>query len=120
VNSSSYRDGIRLVAEVDVQLLRPGAPGRVVHQNGDLDSQLKVLFDALRRPSDQELPKGASPADGERPFFLCVLDDDRVIRRASARSERLLGHISQNDVITLMRISVLAVERHWMNAHLVG
>ncbi|MGB7961874.1 MAG: hypothetical protein WCF12_02790, partial [Propionicimonas sp.] len=37
------------LAELDVLMLRPGPPGKLIH-DGDLDNRLKTLLDCLRRP----------------------------------------------------------------------
>jgi hypothetical protein len=114
-------EAIGLFAEVDVRLLRPSGPGRIVHPEGDIDNQLKVLFDALRPPTNtKELPQGESPTAEEEPLFLCVLDDDLAIRRISVQSERLLGAESQDQVVVLIRVSVHAAQRHGMHQHLIG
>jgi hypothetical protein len=39
---------LKLFAELDVVLLRPTTPGALIRQGGDIDNQLKTLFDALR------------------------------------------------------------------------
>ena len=39
---------IHLVAELDIILLRPEAPGSIITQGGDIDNRLKTLLDALK------------------------------------------------------------------------
>lgn len=47
----------------------------MIRQGGDIDNQLKTLFDALRAPHDvAELPGG--PSDGDQDPLFCLLDDD--------------------------------------------
>ena len=41
-------DELKLVAELEIVLLRPIRPGALIRQSGDIDNQLKPLFDALR------------------------------------------------------------------------
>ena len=43
-------DGLKLMAALDILLLRPGRPGAVISSRADLDNQLKTLLDALRVP----------------------------------------------------------------------
>lgn len=78
-----------LICELDILMLRAGEPSKVIH---DIDNRLKTIFDALRKPSEQELgPKEGrlTPQDGEEPF--CVLmDDDKLITRVSVTSDMLL------------------------------
>ena len=78
-----------LLAELDITLLRPEAPGGIVQHGGDIDNRLKTLFDAMAVPSQQQaLPPDAKPDEEERPFF-CVLDDDRLITKLAIHTERL-------------------------------
>jgi hypothetical protein len=42
-------------AELDIILLRQQAKGGLVGQGGDIDNQLKTLFEALRIPSKAEV-----------------------------------------------------------------
>ena len=44
---------LKLVAELDILLLRPQAPGAIV-QRADIDNRLKTLFDALRCPDTEQ------------------------------------------------------------------
>ncbi len=52
---------LHLIAQLDIVLLRPGPPGAIVTQGGDVDNRLKTLFDALRMPKANELPPGDQP-----------------------------------------------------------
>src|SRR5262245_15083856 len=42
-------DWNNLLAELEITLLRPQAPGSIVH-GGDIDNRLKTLFDAMAIP----------------------------------------------------------------------
>ncbi|HZM57458.1 MAG TPA: hypothetical protein VFC03_20785 [Acidimicrobiales bacterium] len=56
---------LRLLAELDILMLRPEVPGRIIN-HGDIDNRLKTLFDALRAPSnEQEI--GAAARTYQRP-----------------------------------------------------
>ena len=67
---------LRPHCELDVLVLRPEAPGAIVSKFGDIDNQLKTLFDALRRPVDAtEMPIAWTPSANEQPLF-CLLGDD--------------------------------------------
>jgi hypothetical protein len=71
-------------------MLRPEPPGAIITQAGDIDNRLKTLFDALRYPKKMdELPKGATPDESEKPFF-CLLEDDILITGVSVRTDVLL------------------------------
>ncbi len=78
-----------LVCHLDILFLRAEPPGSLFTNNaGDLDNRLKLLFDALRVPTADELPPDAAPGD-RNPFF-CLLQDDCLITGLHVDSERLL------------------------------
>lgn len=80
---------------LDILLLRPGAPGGVIHA-GDIDNRLKTLFDALRKPRNgNEVPEGASPGQDEDPFFV-LLEDDSLISRVTLETDTMLEPVSGN------------------------
>jgi len=74
-------------------MLRPHAPGDVISA-GDLDNRLKTLFDALRIPVLNERYSGRSPGDDEKPYFYCVLEDDKLITKVSVETDQLLEYVS--------------------------
>lgn len=82
---------LRVHAELDVLVLWAGEAGDVVSPySGDLDNQLKTLFDGLRRPLvDNEVPKAWTPLDDEVPMH-CLLDDDKLVTRINVEVDRLL------------------------------
>jgi hypothetical protein len=80
---------LRLIAAVDVTVLRPERPGRLVVQGGDMDNRMKTLFDAMSVPQIGGLPPGAQPAADETPFY-CVLEDDSLITSLAVHTEHLL------------------------------
>lgn len=82
---------LKLFVELDIVLLRPTTPGALIRQGGDIDNQLKTLFDALRMPHNVgELPHNDHPADDEDPFH-CLLDDDERIVRVGVEVDRYLA-----------------------------
>lgn len=100
---------LRLIAELNVTLLRPEAPGSIVTQGGDIDNRLKTLLDSLRMPhNESELPKEESPCEGEEPFY-CLLEDDNLITSISIRTDRLLEPVStSSDVQLLLHVTIKA------------
>jgi hypothetical protein len=87
---SFISEHMKLVAEVEIVLLRPSVPGDLIRRGGDIDNQLKTLFDALRAPrGTSELPSGEAPGPNEDPFF-CVLEDDERIVDVRVSVDRLL------------------------------
>jgi len=110
---------MRLIAEIDITLLRPEPPGSIVTQAGDIDNRLKTLFDALRMPTaTSELSKGDTPQQGENPFF-CLLEDDNLISKLTVSSDRLLKPVSDTaHVVLIIRVVTVATLRIFKNASL--
>jgi hypothetical protein len=93
---------INLVADLTVTFLRPGPPGELVSQGGDLDNRIKTLVDALKIPEDTNtLPDGASPAADEDPLF-CLLEDDSLITSLAIKSDRLLEPDTHSAAVVLL------------------
>jgi hypothetical protein len=107
-----------LVAEIDVILLRPQDPGSVLHQDGDLDNQLKILFDAFRIPTAPELPPGAVPTPNEMPHFFSLLEDDRLVVKVTAEADRLLNADDPDQVQAVIRVRTKATQPRWDNVEL--
>ena len=95
---------IHMIAELDITMLRPEPPGKVI-QSGDIDNRIKTLLDGLRMPKvEQELPNGDNPKKGEIPFF-CLLKDDNLITRISVNTDRLLeNNIDPSEVVLLIHV----------------
>lgn len=105
---------IHLVCRLDVLLLRPGEPGRLVQHGGDLDNRIKTLFDALRVPKAGELPSGdAGPQQGERPHFYCLLEDDARITSFNVESDRLLDPAGPDEVVLVVRVETKPTQPTW-------
>jgi hypothetical protein len=112
---------LRLYAELDILVLRPEAPGAIISHAGDIDNQLKTLFDALRRPvDDNEVPRSWSPAIDEQPLF-CLLDDDKLITRVNVEVDRLLTPgANPKDVLVTIRVTVKGFTATWGNLGLIS
>lgn len=119
--ASLVHPSMRLYAELDILVLRPEAPGAVISHSGDIDNQLKTLFDALRRPTDSsEIPKDWTPVTGETPLH-CLLEDDKLITRVAVETDRLLvPGIDPKDVQVTIRVNVKAFTATWGNLGLAG
>lgn len=65
--------------------------GSIVYSGGDLDNQLKVLFDSLSMPKDETYSdrQNSSGAVTNETFF-CLLEDDQLITKLSVESFVLL------------------------------
>ena len=91
-----------LVAELNINMLRPEAPGMIITKGGDIDNRLKTLLDSLRAPKElQELPKDDSPKNDEDPYF-CLLEDDNLITKLSVVTDRLLEPYENCSEVQLM------------------
>lgn len=93
---------VDLVAELDITMLRPEPPGRIITQGGDIDNRLKTLFDALRMPRvDNELVIGDTPGADEERFY-CLLEDDALVTKVSVRTDRLLEPVRDDSEVILL------------------
>jgi hypothetical protein len=81
-------DKFALRCSLDILLLRPEEK-KYIFEQGDIDGQLKTLFDALRRPCDIGEAGGETPTEDEEPFF-CLLQDDRLISEVHITTDQLL------------------------------
>ena len=103
-------NALKLVAELDVVMLRPSAPGALLRQGGDVDNQLKTLFDALRCPENHyEIPPGDAPREGEDPLF-CLLDDDERITDLRVSVDRLLAAPEDGSVHVMVFVKTRPTE----------
>jgi hypothetical protein len=96
-----------LGAGLEITLLRPEAPGKIITQSGDIDNRLKTLLDSLKIPDAGSLPPGASPDPSESPF-LCLLQDDNLITELKVVTDRLLdpSAISASEVVLLINVQI--------------
>ncbi len=91
-----------VMCELKVLILRPEAPGSVIH-SGDLDNRIKTVLDALRLPhSSREIDPSTS--DGE-PIF-CLLQDDAMVERLEVCADTLLRPAEKNDVHVVIEVSL--------------
>ena len=112
---------LKLYAELDILMLRPESPGAVISHSGDIDNQLKTLFDALRRPVDaSEVPSGWIGSEEQTPLH-CLLDDDKLITRANVETDRLLlPERDPKEVDITIRGSVKRFSTTWGNIGLIS
>jgi hypothetical protein len=94
---------------LDILLLRP-EEDRFIFQSGDVDGQLKTLFDALRIPQNPEETGRASPLADECPLF-CLLEDDRLISDVRVNTDRLLllpgqRAVKPNDAFVVIHVTL--------------
>jgi hypothetical protein len=79
---------LALRCSLDILLLRP-EEDRFIFTSGDIDGQVKTLFDALRIPVTTGEAGGIGPQEDETPFF-CLLQDDRLISEVRVTADQLL------------------------------
>lgn len=101
---------LKVYAEIDILFLRPGEPGQIVTHGGDIDNRLKTLFDALRRPTnEQELPKGNLLDQTPNPCH-CVLSDDSLISKVSVTTDTLLDAQDDDEVVLIITVTTMIGE----------
>jgi len=105
---------LHLIAELQITLLRPEAPGGVLTQGGDIDNRLKTLLDSLRMPHNVgEIP--GTPLPDEDPFF-CLLEDDNLVTKIGVSTDRLLEPTaSQSDVQLFIHVTTKATRMIYGN-----
>jgi hypothetical protein len=96
-----------IVCKIDILLLRP-EDDTYVMAHGDLDGQVKTLFDGLRMPNNQAETGNASPTADENPFF-CLLEDDRLVSELRVDSDKLLLPPHQTTVTKHDAFAVITV-----------
>ncbi len=113
------RRDIRLVAELDVLLLRPEQPGSIL-QDADIDNRFKTVFDALCYPQqDQQVPGDWHPGPEEEPLF-CLLEDDRLVTRVTLDTDRLLAAENPEHVALTIRVQLRAFSPTWASVLLLS
>jgi hypothetical protein len=111
--SSVY--GWNTVAELDILVLRPSEPGDLFNHGGDIDNRLKTLFDALRIPSEPEIPEIDVGESDENPFFV-LLEDDALVTGFSVATDRLLTTSeSKNYVEIVVHVTVKKTRASMVN-----
>ena len=109
-------EGLNLIAELRITLLRPEPPGSIITQAGDIDNRLKTLFDALKVPAEPTaIPSDDHPEEGEEPFY-CLLEDDNLITKVQVETDRLLDECkTTSEVVLLIHVTTKATRPSWAN-----
>lgn len=111
-----------LCCDLDILFLRKEPAGYIIdRESGDIDNRLKVLFDALRMPKEQEIPDKDRPHVNENPFF-CLLEDDALITGFRIETDRLLylPATSDAEVELVMRTKIKIIKLTYGNMGLGG
>jgi hypothetical protein len=96
-----------LTCELDIALLRPDTPGKIILEGGDIDNRIKVLLDALRVPKDvNEMPLKPGEVNPKRIY--CLLQDDSLITGIRIKTDRLLTPDTSDkyEVCLFIRVTV--------------
>jgi hypothetical protein len=98
-----------LRCSVDILLLRPEEE-KYIFKQGDIDGQLKTLFDALRIPKDAGEANHSAPDSDEHPLFV-LLEDDRLISEVHVVTDQLLllpgtRETKANDAFAVMSVKL--------------
>jgi len=98
---------LSLRCSLDILILRPGE-NQFVFTQGDLDGQVKTLFDALRIPDSLAEAGGMGPQEDETPFF-CLLQDDKLVSEVRVTSDELLmlphhKQVDANDCFAVIHV----------------
>jgi hypothetical protein len=108
---------LRLVAALEVTLLRPEPAGRLITQAGDIDNRLKTSFDALAMPQPNALPDDPPAAD-EDPLYV-VFEDDNLTTDLRVQTEHLLTPNNPNHAELFIRVHLTPTSRIWGNMSLL-
>jgi hypothetical protein len=80
-----------------------------IFEQGDIDGQVKTLFDALKIPA-QAQGVDTVPLEDETPFF-CLLEDDRLISDVRVTTDELLllpneKEVKANDAFAIIHVKL--------------
>ncbi len=100
--------GLHLVAQLHVILLRPEAPGSIITTGGDIDNRLKTLLDSLKIPSEPGALPSDSHADKDEVPFFCLLEDDHLVTDLTVSTAQLLERTAdKNEVVVLLKVTTI-------------
>lgn len=110
------RSSLHLACGLNITFLRKG--GDLISAGGDLDNRIKVLFDGLRLPSEEDLKKEKPDAE---PFY-CLLEDDGLITSFSVNTDRLWSRpgSSEKEVRLIIGVTVRATRLTAYNMGFLG
>jgi hypothetical protein len=95
-----------LVCDLDIAFLRPGAPGKIVSDGGDIDNRIKVLLDALRVPKDAS-EMHLKPGETTPKRIYCLMEDDKLVTSIKVMTDRLLVPETTEDSEACVSIHVI-------------
>jgi hypothetical protein len=108
------RENLNLVCDLDILFLRRENPGRLIGGGGDIDNRLKVLFDSLRLPLDDDEVRGFAVEPGATHLLFCLTEDDKLITGFRVTTDRLLepakSPTEENHVRIIVNVEVKATK----------
>ncbi len=108
------RSDIHLVCDLDILFLRREHPGRLIQSGGDLDNRIKVLFDSLRVPMDDNEVRDFVPDGEEEKVLICLTEDDKLITGFRVTTDRLLEppqtEAETNNVRLIIQVEIRATK----------
>lgn len=108
------REDLNLVCDLDILFLRRENPGSIISSGGDLDNRIKVLFDALRVPQDDNEVRDLSPTCDDEELLICLTEDDKLITGFRCTTDRLLepakSESEKNHVRLIINVEVKATK----------
>lgn len=112
------RESMALTCGLKITFLRKEEPGGLISQGGDLDNRIKVLFDALRMPSESELNNNVPEYD---PMY-CLLEDDSLITSFNVQTDRFLSNpnSSVHTVFLMIEVDVRVTQAALYNLWCLG
>ena len=87
--------------------MRPGAPGKIISDGGDIDNRVKVLLDALRVPTDANEMRLKSGEINPKRIY-CLMEDDKLVTSIKVTADRLLSPEMTEDSEACVFIRVIA------------
>jgi hypothetical protein len=83
-----------------------------MESGGDIDNQVKVIVDALRRPKrDDEMPHKEDDDITPNPLY-CLLEDDKLITGLRVKTDRLLFTLDQgqSEACAIIRVETAQID----------
>ena len=84
---------LNLTCWLDILYLRRQPPGSL-WQHGDIDNRLKTLFDTLAIPDAHQGYEQRTQQDNEKPYFYCLLENDRLISKITVETDLLFQDLA--------------------------
>jgi hypothetical protein len=98
-----------LTCQLEVLLLWPDEPGKIIGAGGDIDNRLKTLFDALTCPTEGQIESLNGKGDLSKNPYLCLLEDDKLITSVNVKTHtRLYSEKENNSVYIIIHVILKA------------